>query len=41
MLALLGTIVAQTGRIRVFQDVGNLPLRPLATFVRAEDHDND
>jgi Luciferase-like monooxygenase len=29
-LALLGVILAQTDHIRVFQDVGNLPLRPPA-----------
>jgi alkanesulfonate monooxygenase SsuD/methylene tetrahydromethanopterin reductase-like flavin-dependent oxidoreductase (luciferase family) len=34
-LALLGVILAQTERIRVFQDVGNLPLRPPATFAKA------
>jgi alkanesulfonate monooxygenase SsuD/methylene tetrahydromethanopterin reductase-like flavin-dependent oxidoreductase (luciferase family) len=34
-LALLGVILAQTKRIRVFQDVGNLPLRPPATFAKA------
>ena len=34
-LALLGVILAQTERIRVFQDVGNLPLRPPATFANA------
>jgi len=34
-LALLGVILAQTERIRVFQDVGNLPLRPPAAFAKA------
>jgi alkanesulfonate monooxygenase SsuD/methylene tetrahydromethanopterin reductase-like flavin-dependent oxidoreductase (luciferase family) len=34
-LALLGVILGQTERIRVFQDVGNLPLRPPATFAKA------
>lgn len=34
-LALLGVIVGQTERIRVFQDVSNLPLRPPATFAKA------
>ncbi len=34
-LALLGVILAQTARIRVFQDVGNLPLRPPAVFAKA------
>jgi alkanesulfonate monooxygenase SsuD/methylene tetrahydromethanopterin reductase-like flavin-dependent oxidoreductase (luciferase family) len=34
-LALLGAILAQTERIRVFQDVGNLPLRPPAAFAKA------
>jgi alkanesulfonate monooxygenase SsuD/methylene tetrahydromethanopterin reductase-like flavin-dependent oxidoreductase (luciferase family) len=34
-LALLGTILAQTERVRAFQDVGNLPLRPPATFAKA------
>src|SRR6202165_3851788 len=34
-LALLGVILAQTERIRVFQDVGNLPLRPPAAFANA------
>ncbi len=34
-LALLGVILAQTERIRVFQDVGNLPLRPPAMFAKA------
>src|SRR5918996_982885 len=33
--ALLGVILAQTERIRVFQDVGNLPLRPPAVFAKA------
>jgi alkanesulfonate monooxygenase SsuD/methylene tetrahydromethanopterin reductase-like flavin-dependent oxidoreductase (luciferase family) len=33
-LALLGVILAQTERIRVFQDVGNLPLRPPAVFAK-------
>jgi alkanesulfonate monooxygenase SsuD/methylene tetrahydromethanopterin reductase-like flavin-dependent oxidoreductase (luciferase family) len=34
-LALLGVILGQTDRIRVFQDVGNLPLRPPAVFAKA------
>jgi alkanesulfonate monooxygenase SsuD/methylene tetrahydromethanopterin reductase-like flavin-dependent oxidoreductase (luciferase family) len=34
-LALLGVILAQTERIRVFQDVSNLPLRPPAVFAKA------
>src|SRR6202165_1356268 len=34
-LALLGVILGHTERIRVFQDVGNLPLRPPATFAKA------
>jgi alkanesulfonate monooxygenase SsuD/methylene tetrahydromethanopterin reductase-like flavin-dependent oxidoreductase (luciferase family) len=34
-LALLGVILAQTERVRVFQDVGNLPLRPPAPFAKA------
>src|SRR5919106_1084057 len=34
-LALLGVILSQTERIRVFQDVGNLPLRPPAVFAKA------
>jgi alkanesulfonate monooxygenase SsuD/methylene tetrahydromethanopterin reductase-like flavin-dependent oxidoreductase (luciferase family) len=34
-LALLGVILARTERIRVFQDVGNLPLRPPAGFAKA------
>jgi alkanesulfonate monooxygenase SsuD/methylene tetrahydromethanopterin reductase-like flavin-dependent oxidoreductase (luciferase family) len=34
-LALLGVILGQTERIRVFQDVGNLPLRPPAVFAKA------
>jgi alkanesulfonate monooxygenase SsuD/methylene tetrahydromethanopterin reductase-like flavin-dependent oxidoreductase (luciferase family) len=34
-LALLGVILANTERIRVFQDVGNLPLRPPAAFAKA------
>jgi Luciferase-like monooxygenase len=34
-LALLGVILAQTERIRVLQDVGNLPLRPPAVFAKA------
>jgi alkanesulfonate monooxygenase SsuD/methylene tetrahydromethanopterin reductase-like flavin-dependent oxidoreductase (luciferase family) len=34
-LALLGVILAQTERIRVFQDVANLPLRPPAAFAKA------
>jgi alkanesulfonate monooxygenase SsuD/methylene tetrahydromethanopterin reductase-like flavin-dependent oxidoreductase (luciferase family) len=33
-LALLGVILARTERIRVFQDVGNLPLRPPAVFAK-------
>ena len=33
--ALLGAILAQTERVRVFQDVGNLPLRRPATFAKA------
>jgi alkanesulfonate monooxygenase SsuD/methylene tetrahydromethanopterin reductase-like flavin-dependent oxidoreductase (luciferase family) len=33
-LALLGVILAQTEQIRVFQDVGNLPLRPPAVFAQ-------
>jgi alkanesulfonate monooxygenase SsuD/methylene tetrahydromethanopterin reductase-like flavin-dependent oxidoreductase (luciferase family) len=33
-LALLGVILGQTERIRVFQDVGNLPLRPPAVFAK-------
>jgi alkanesulfonate monooxygenase SsuD/methylene tetrahydromethanopterin reductase-like flavin-dependent oxidoreductase (luciferase family) len=33
-LALTGVILAQTERIRVFQDVGNLPLRPPAVFAK-------
>jgi alkanesulfonate monooxygenase SsuD/methylene tetrahydromethanopterin reductase-like flavin-dependent oxidoreductase (luciferase family) len=33
-LALLGVILAQTDRVRVFQDVGNLPLRPPAVFAK-------
>jgi alkanesulfonate monooxygenase SsuD/methylene tetrahydromethanopterin reductase-like flavin-dependent oxidoreductase (luciferase family) len=28
-------ILAQTDRIRVFQDVGNLPLRPPTVFAKA------
>jgi alkanesulfonate monooxygenase SsuD/methylene tetrahydromethanopterin reductase-like flavin-dependent oxidoreductase (luciferase family) len=34
-LALLGVILAQTERVRVVQDVGNLPLRPPAVFAKA------
>ncbi len=34
-LALLGVILARTERIRVFQAVGNLPLRPPAVFAKA------
>jgi alkanesulfonate monooxygenase SsuD/methylene tetrahydromethanopterin reductase-like flavin-dependent oxidoreductase (luciferase family) len=34
-LALLGVILGQTERIRVFQDVGNLPLRPPAALAKA------
>jgi alkanesulfonate monooxygenase SsuD/methylene tetrahydromethanopterin reductase-like flavin-dependent oxidoreductase (luciferase family) len=34
-LALVGVILAQTERIRVFQDVANLPLRPPAVFAKA------
>jgi alkanesulfonate monooxygenase SsuD/methylene tetrahydromethanopterin reductase-like flavin-dependent oxidoreductase (luciferase family) len=34
-LALLGLILGQTRRVRVFQDVGNLPLRPPAAFAKA------
>lgn len=34
-LALLGVILARTERIRVFLDVGNLPLRPPAVFAKA------
>ena len=34
-LALLGVILASTERIRVFLDVGNLPLRPPAVFAKA------
>ena len=34
-LALLGVILGQTMQIRVFQDVGNLPLRPPAMFAKA------
>ena len=33
-LALLGVILGQTEQIRVFQDVGNLPLRPPAVFAK-------
>jgi alkanesulfonate monooxygenase SsuD/methylene tetrahydromethanopterin reductase-like flavin-dependent oxidoreductase (luciferase family) len=33
-LALLGVILGQTERVRVFQDVGNLPLRPPAAFAK-------
>jgi alkanesulfonate monooxygenase SsuD/methylene tetrahydromethanopterin reductase-like flavin-dependent oxidoreductase (luciferase family) len=34
-LALLGVILARTERIRVFQAVGNLPLRPPAVWAKA------
>jgi alkanesulfonate monooxygenase SsuD/methylene tetrahydromethanopterin reductase-like flavin-dependent oxidoreductase (luciferase family) len=34
-LALLGVILARTERIRVFLDVGNVPLRPPAVFAKA------
>jgi alkanesulfonate monooxygenase SsuD/methylene tetrahydromethanopterin reductase-like flavin-dependent oxidoreductase (luciferase family) len=34
-LSLLGVILAQTERIRVFQAVGNLPLRPPAVWAKA------
>ena len=34
-LALAGVILAQTERIRVFHDVGNVPLRPPAVFAKA------
>jgi alkanesulfonate monooxygenase SsuD/methylene tetrahydromethanopterin reductase-like flavin-dependent oxidoreductase (luciferase family) len=34
-LALAGVILAQTQRIRVFHDVGNVPLRPPAVFAKA------
>jgi alkanesulfonate monooxygenase SsuD/methylene tetrahydromethanopterin reductase-like flavin-dependent oxidoreductase (luciferase family) len=34
-LALLGVILAQTERIRVVQDVANVPLRPPAVFAKA------
>jgi alkanesulfonate monooxygenase SsuD/methylene tetrahydromethanopterin reductase-like flavin-dependent oxidoreductase (luciferase family) len=34
-LALLGVILGRTDRIRVLQDVGNLPLRPPAMFAKA------
>ncbi len=34
-LALLGVVLARTRRIRVFQAVGNLPLRPPAVFAKA------
>jgi alkanesulfonate monooxygenase SsuD/methylene tetrahydromethanopterin reductase-like flavin-dependent oxidoreductase (luciferase family) len=34
-LALLGVILGQTEQVRVFQDVGNLPLRPPAVFAKA------
>ena len=34
-LALLGVILGETEQIRVFQDVGNLPLRPPAMFAKA------
>jgi alkanesulfonate monooxygenase SsuD/methylene tetrahydromethanopterin reductase-like flavin-dependent oxidoreductase (luciferase family) len=34
-LSLLGVVLARTRRIRVFQAVGNLPLRPPAVFAKA------
>ncbi len=34
-LALLGVILARTERVRVFQGVGNVPLRPPAVFAKA------
>jgi alkanesulfonate monooxygenase SsuD/methylene tetrahydromethanopterin reductase-like flavin-dependent oxidoreductase (luciferase family) len=34
-LALLGVILARTEQVRVFQAVGNLPLRPPAVFAKA------
>lgn len=34
-LSLLGVILGQTERIRVVQDVGNVPLRPPAVFAKA------
>jgi alkanesulfonate monooxygenase SsuD/methylene tetrahydromethanopterin reductase-like flavin-dependent oxidoreductase (luciferase family) len=34
-LALLGVILAKTEQVRVFQDVGNVPLRPPAVFAKA------
>jgi alkanesulfonate monooxygenase SsuD/methylene tetrahydromethanopterin reductase-like flavin-dependent oxidoreductase (luciferase family) len=34
-LSLLGVILGQTERVRVFLDVGNLPLRPPAVFAKA------
>ena len=34
-LALLGVLLARTQRIRVFQAVGNLPLRPPAVYAKA------
>jgi alkanesulfonate monooxygenase SsuD/methylene tetrahydromethanopterin reductase-like flavin-dependent oxidoreductase (luciferase family) len=34
-LALAGVILAQTERVRVFHDVGNVPLRPPAVFAKA------
>jgi alkanesulfonate monooxygenase SsuD/methylene tetrahydromethanopterin reductase-like flavin-dependent oxidoreductase (luciferase family) len=34
-LSLLGVILGQTERVRVIQDVGNLPLRPPAVFAKA------
>lgn len=34
-LSLLGVILARTRRVRVFQAVGNLPLRPPAVFAKA------
>jgi len=33
-LALIGTLLAETRRVRVFPDVANLPLRPPATLVK-------
>jgi alkanesulfonate monooxygenase SsuD/methylene tetrahydromethanopterin reductase-like flavin-dependent oxidoreductase (luciferase family) len=33
-LALIGTLLAQTRRVRVFPDVANLPLRPPATLAK-------
>jgi alkanesulfonate monooxygenase SsuD/methylene tetrahydromethanopterin reductase-like flavin-dependent oxidoreductase (luciferase family) len=34
-LALLGVILAQTERVRVMEDVGNVPLRPPAVYAQA------